>query len=46
MDPKDTVIIIQYTKICELKDQIQVLKEQIALIEQTKQSNHRPAVVI
>lgn len=43
MDPKDTVIIIQYTKICELKDQIQALKEQIALIEQ---NNHRPTVVI
>ena len=36
MDSKDTVIIIQYTKICELKEQIQALKEQISLIKQSK----------
>jgi len=46
MDSKDTVIIVQYTKICELKDQIQALKEQISLIEQSKQSTPMQTAVI
>ena len=29
MEPKDKIIIVQYTKILELKKQIQFLKEQL-----------------
>lgn len=36
MEPKDKIIIIQYTTICDLKKQIQALKEQISLIKQSK----------
>lgn len=38
MEPKDKIIIVQYTTICDLKKQIQILKEQLALSENNSNS--------